>query len=261
MTLEGRRLNAPRARLSQFSSWFQNNDYNPSFNNRYSVSFTTPNILRGGKYLTGFEYELGLPDNQNCLNYYADSVNLPSKQVTTGSITNVGSTYNYATSSTFSQINISFTMPRNHKTRLIFEKWVQLMSSDANQYTDYYDDYVCPNLFIFKWERGGGPIFDLPESFRRILERLGIDEDRVARYKDDQLVGLYDLRNVFPYNIGSMSLTNEQAGIAKMDVGFYYERYRFYGQDEFENEGRAYGFAGGLSAENDLQYNQFNSRS
>ena len=94
MTLEGKRLNAPRARLSQFSSWFQNNDYNPSFNNRYSVSFTTPNILKGGRYLTGFEYELGLPDNQNCLNYYADSVNLPSKQVTTGSITNVGSTYN-----------------------------------------------------------------------------------------------------------------------------------------------------------------------
>ena len=148
MTLEGKRLNAPRARLSQFSSWFQNNDYNPSFNNRYSVSFTTPNILKGGRYLTGFEYELGLPDNQNCLNYYADSVNLPSKQVTTGSITNVGSTYNYATSSTFSQINISFTMPRNHKTRLIFEKWVQLMSSDANQYTDYYDDcllYTSPS--------------------------------------------------------------------------------------------------------------------
>jgi hypothetical protein len=258
MALEDQGKNAPRQRLSEFSAWFNNNDYNPSLNNRYSLVFVTPNILRAGKYLAGFNYELGMGDNANALNFYADSVNLPSKQVTTGSITNVGSTYNYATSSTFSQINITFTMPRNHKTRMIFERWVQLMSSDANQYTDYYDDYVCPSLYIFKWERGGGPTFALPEFFKKILRSLGIDESKVTKYKDDQLVGMYDIRNVFPYNIGSMSLTNEQAGIAKMDVGFYYERYRFYGQSEFDEIGRTYGFSSGVSADNALQYNQFN---
>lgn len=258
MSLESKKSNAPRQRLSEFSAWFNNNDYNPSLNNRYSIQFSTPKILQAGKYLMGFNYELGLEDNANVLNFYANSVNLPSKQVTTGSITNVGSTYNYATSSTFSQINISFTMPRNHKTRMIFEKWIQLMSSDSNQYTDYYDDYVCPNLYIFKWERGGGPAFELPESFKQILRSLGIDEDKVTRYKDDQLVGLYDIRNVFPYNIGSMSLSNEQAGLLQMDVGFYYERYRFYGQSVFEEEGMAYSFGGGISADNSLQYNQYN---
>ena len=259
MSLEDKRRNAPKQRLSEFSAWFNNNDYNPSLNNRFSLQFVTPNILRSGKYLSGLNYELGQIDNSNVLNYYADAVNLPSKQVTTGSITNVGSTYNYATSSAFSQINITFTMPRNHKTRMIFERWVQLMSSDANQYTDYYDDYVCPNLYIFKWERGGGPVFALPESFKKILEQLGIDISKVTRYRDDQLVGLYDIRNVFPYNIGSMSLTNEQAGIMKMDVGFYYERYRFYGQSEFDDLGRSYGFGGGLSAGDNMQYNQFNT--
>ena len=258
MTLESKKSNAPRQRLSEFSAWFNNNDYNPSLNNRYSIQFSTPKILQAGKYLMGFNYELGLEDNANVLNFYANSVNLPSKQVTTGSITNVGSTYNYATSSTFSQINISFTMPRNHKTRMIFEKWIQLMSSDSNQYTDYYDDYVCPNLYIFKWERGGGAAFELPESFKQILRSLGIDEDKVTRYKDDQLVGLYDIRNVFPYNIGSMSLSNEQAGLLQMDVGFYYERYRFYGQSVFEEEGMVYSFGGGISADNSLQYNQYN---
>lgn len=259
MALEDKRLNAPRQRLSEFTSWFQGNDYNPSLNNRYSVQFSTPRILRSGKYLNTNEFDLQQRDNANLLNFYADSINLPSKQVTTGSITSVGSTYNYATSSTFSQINITFTMPRNQKTRMIFERWVQLMSSDANQYTDYYDDYVCPNLYIFKWERGGGPTFELPESFRRILQRLGISEDKVTKYKDDQLVGLYDIRNVFPYNIGSSTLTNEQAGIVKMDVGFYYERYRFYGQSKFDDGGRIYGVGGGLSATDNIQYNQFNT--
>ena len=56
-----------------------------------------------------------------------------------------------------------------------------------------------------------------------------------------------------------MSLTNEQAGIMKMDVGFYYERYRFYGQSEFDDVGRSYGFGGGLSAGDNMQYNQFNT--
>lgn len=239
------RSRAPRTRLSEFMAWAKGNDNSPSYSNRYAVSFATPNILRSGRYVTRYNLETG--DNGKYLNLYADTVNLPSKQVTTGSITNVGSTYNYATSSTFSQINISFIMPRNHKTRMIFERWISIMSNDANQYTDYYDDYVCPNLRIYKFERGGGPEFSIPTEWLKELKKMGIDTDRVVRYKDDQLVGVYDIRNVFPFNVGSMSLNNEQAGLLKMDVGFYYERYRFYGRSDIDSMGLPY-FYGGSAA-------------
>lgn len=228
---------APKQRLSQFMSWAMEPDNHPSFNNRYSVSFATPKVF--GR-LPGFKFVLEVGDNANYLNYYANSVNLPSKQVTTGTTTNVGSTVNYATSSTFSQITINFTMPRNHKTLMIFERWVSLMSSDANQYTDYYDNYVCPHLYIYKWERGGGPEFALPAEWLKLLREKNIDPESVLKYKQDKLVGIYDIRNVFPSNIGSATLTNDQAGLLQFDVTFLYERYRFYGDQSIDHDGYSY---------------------
>ena len=256
MELNLKRSGAPRTRLSEFYAWSKGNDNSPSYNNRWSVAFTTPNILRAGNYLNTGRYTLETEDNRNLLNYYADNVQLPSKQVTTGSITAVGSTYNYATSSTFSQISMDFIMPRSHRTRMLFERWISIMSSDANQFTDYYDDYVCPNLLIFKWERGGGPVFALPESFKELLRSLGISEEDVTKYKDDQLVGIYDVRNVFPYNIGGTSLTNAQAAVQTMNVQFYYERYRFYGATKFDDDGRISATAGTQAATSDIGFVQ-----
>jgi len=256
MSFNRSQIGAPRTRLSEFYAWSKGNDNHPSTNNRWSISFATPNIFKSGKYLSAARYFLETGENRDMLNYYADNVQLPSKQVTTGSVTNVGSTYNYATSSTFSQISIDFIMPRSHKTRMIFEKWISLMSSDSNQYTDYYDDYVCPNLVIYKWERGGGAEFSIPEDFKKILRSLGISEDDIAKYKDDQLVGVYDVRNAFPYNISGSALSNNNAGLTTMNVQFYYERYRFYGQPKFEDEGRASLAPGQSPASSDITFQQ-----
>ena len=230
---------APRQRLSEFMSFAMDKDTHPATNNRYSVSFAGPAVFRNSLLLAN---RLGPDqrDNAKLLNFYADNVNLPSKQVTTGTVTNVGSTVNYATSSTFSQISIDFLMPRNHKTRMIFERWISLMSSDANQFTDYYDNYVCPHLYIYKWERGGGPEFQIPENWQKILKAQNIDPEDVLKYKDDKLVGVYDIRNVFPQNIGSMTLTNAQAGTLSMNVSFLYERYRFYGDRDLDFAGKPY---------------------
>lgn len=243
---EAQTFRAPRQSLNRFMAWSKGNMNSPSYNNRYSVSFTTPNILRSGKYVQkGFDLEFG--DNQNLLNFYATNINLPSKQVTTGSITSVGSTFNYATSSTFSQINISFLMPRSGKTRTIFERWISIMSNDANQYVDYYDDYVCPNLKIYKWERGGGPELQYTQEFWRLIRELGINEDDVTKFRDDQLLTVYDLRNVFPVNIGSMTLSNDQANLMMLDVTFNYERYRYYGPADLDSDGSPYIATGGAS--------------
>jgi hypothetical protein len=108
------------------------------------------------------------------------------------------------------------------------------MSSDANQYTDYYDSYVCPSLKVFKWERGGGNKVPYTTQFLEKIKSLGIKLENVPQYKMDQLVGIYDMRNVFPFNIGSLTLTNESAATMNLSVGFYYERYRFYTDDKYD---------------------------
>jgi len=248
--IDARRAAVPRQRLSEFMAFAKGNNNSPATNNRYSVSIATPNILKAGRYFLTPKFQLETGDLSKAINMYANTVNLPSKQVTTGSITNIGSAYNYATSSTVSQISISFTMPRSHIIRLAFERWISIMSSDANQFVDYYDDYVSPHLYIYKWERGGGPEFAIPEYYKQLLKSWGIDEEDIIKYKDDQLVGAYDLRNVFPLNIGAMTLTNDQAGLLQMDVTFSYERYRFYAQPKFDEDGFSYKYGQNASTDN-----------
>ena len=76
------------------------------------------------------------------LDFYANNLSLPSKQITTGQQVNVGSPYKYATGTAFSQVNINYVIPRSQLTRTFFERWTQVMASDSNQYTDFYDNYV-----------------------------------------------------------------------------------------------------------------------
>ena len=48
------------------------------------------------------------------------------------------------------------------------------------------------------------------------------------------------MQNVFPYNIGSIQLNNEQNTLMSLSVGFYYERYRFFTADEYSDYGKLY---------------------
>lgn len=218
--------------LQNFIAFSKQKNNAPSFTNLFSVHFSAPPMMRS---LTGTKYNPQVGDLRNLLNYYADSVNLPSKQVTTGNYNQLGSAIRYATGSTFSQVSITFRVSRSAETRAFFEKWVALMSNDASQYTDYYENYVCPTLRIYKWERGGG---ELAISQRNMLR--AIRESELTRYtamtpKLDQLTGVYEMRNVFPYNIGSVQLDNSQNKLMTLSVQFYYERYRFYQSAEFSS--------------------------
>ena len=93
MDLNGASKQTPRARLTEYSEWFKGNNNIPRFSNRYSVQFSTPVVFRSGFYYPTSKYLLETGDNAKYLNLYADTVNLPSKQVTTASITNIGSAY------------------------------------------------------------------------------------------------------------------------------------------------------------------------
>ena len=218
--------------LQDFIAFSKQKNNAPSFTNLFSVHFSAPPMMGP---LAGTKYNPQTGSLRNLLNYYAESVNLPSKQVTTGNYNQLGSAIRYATGSTFSQISINFRVSRSAETRAFFEKWVALMSNDSSQYTDYYEQYVCPTLRIYKWERGGG---ELAISQRNMLR--AIRESELTRYsamtpKLDQLTGVYEMRNVFPYNIGSVQLDNSQNKLMTLSIQFYYERYRFYQSAEFSS--------------------------
>tara|TARA_B100000902_G_scaffold172950_1_gene167005 strand:- start:501 stop:1346 length:846 start_codon:yes stop_codon:yes gene_type:complete len=234
------RANPEYARYNSFQEFLartKGRDNSPSFTNLYSVKFGTPRMLRAPLVLLGPTQASRLEVNgQNdldwLLDYYADTVNLPSKQVTTSQTPYVGSPFKYATNTTYSQISINFRMPRSQYSRNFFERWTSLMASDSEQYTRYYDDYVCPKMMIYKWERGGGDIAVTDPAILRSIRESGTVDALVARKY--QLTAAWELQNLYPYNIGSVQLNNQNAQTMTMSVGFYYERYRFFTQDQFD---------------------------
>ena len=208
----------------------------PSFNNLYWVRFrSAPKILGGSAFFSDFfsgnngdssGLALGGPgsDNSRLITYYANDVTVPSRQITTGDARTVGSMYRYPTGTTFSEISINFTVSRDMKTRMFFERWMNYMTEDSGNRVSWYDDCVCPFLDIFKYERGGvNPTNDQvtvvsPTGDKRVKNTV----------KWNKVTGVWALSNVFPFNISNVQLSNGPAATMNMEVSFYYERYRFY---------------------------------
>ena len=227
--------------FQEFISRTKGRDNSPSFTNLYSVRFMSPSMMRTytpANFLGPVQtekFDIGMSnDLEWLLDYYADTVNLPSKQVTTSQTPYVGSPFKYATNTAYSQISIQFRMPRSQYSRNYFERWTTMMASDSEQYTRWYKDYVSPKMMIYKWERGGGGLaVSDPELIAAIRESGSADMLLARKY---QLTAAWELRNLYPYNIGSIQLNNSNAQTMTLSVGFYYERYRFYTADRFDHD-------------------------
>lgn len=225
-------------------SLLQNANYSPSLTNLWYLRFNTPDNF--DKFDVKRFDNLGNGKTHKVLNYYAQAVNLPSKQLTTGQVSNVGVPYKYATGQAFSQISITFVVPRNQLTRAIFERWVSSITSDSDQYVDYYENYVCPELRIFKYELGSGTRADevIDSNASSLVRRmtLGGNKSTQRRLREKQrmpkLRSVYELRNIFPTNIGSMQLNNTEPRLSTFTVSFSYERYKFYNDGPDMNKQR-----------------------
>ena len=236
-----------------------------SLTNIYTVAFSSPPMLFD-KLETG--------DDRILLDYYCDSVNLPSKQVTTAQVVNVGSAYKYATGNAFSQINMTFKIPRTQRTRAIFERWVAKMNNDANQYVHFYNMYCAPTVRIYKFERGGGinvdnfvennTLFGGATGSNNLLNYLkmdsGLSKESLDKVKNQAKFyschGMWELRNVFPTNIGSVQLNNNEARVMSMTVSFNFERYRFYTRPLYSHGNNSEFIVKDPALRNNIQLNQ-----
>ena len=236
-----------------------------SLTNIYTVQFSTPPMLTDS---------LETGDDRMLLDYYCDSINLPSKQVTTAQIMNVGSAYKYATGNAFSQINMTFKIPRTQRTRAIFERWVALMNNDANQYVNFYKQYCCPRVRIYKFERGGGVNVDNFTNDIGIFGGQAGDNNLLNYLKQDNAIsqanldkvkavakfyschGMWELRNAFPTNIGSIQLNNNEARVMSLTVSFNFERYRFYTRPLYSQGNNKEFIVDNPALRNNVQLNQ-----
>ena len=120
----------------------------PMTSNLYQVNLGAPNILRDGIY-----DPVKLIEAERTIDYYASSVTLPSRAVTTGEINNIGQIRRFATGQTVSEINIQFLVTKDQRHRYFFEQWLNHTASDGDNTVAFYDDYVI-DMEILKYENG-----------------------------------------------------------------------------------------------------------
>ena len=234
-------------RIQTMMSLLNKQETAPATTNLFAIEFATPPVFRDYATDNDFKY-LEKGKSANMLNYYASAINLPSKQLTTGQITTIGVPYKYATGQAFSQINITFVIPKTQITKTIFERWVSAITGDGDQYVEYYEDYVCDTLRIYKFEKGSGQPArnsDVPMD-RSILNKVTVGDTRSKQnsYRNSkngglrlpELMSVTELRNVFPTNIGSAQLNNMEPRMLTFTVSFSYERYKFYPRSGVDND-------------------------
>ena len=200
--------------FEKFRSLVATGGFEPARSTFYSVVINRPQIFtKIGNLIDNTDKSYW----EEAVNFFADEVTIPSRQITTGELKAHGNMHRYATGTTYSEISISFIGTKNMYLRTVFERWMNYTSNDAQNSALFYDETVSPSIIITKWEMGS--------------DVAAVNTDPVTKkqseYRMNKITGIWQLVNAFPFNLGSISLSNAEQNLIKTDVSFYYERYRF----------------------------------
>lgn len=204
-------------RFNTFRDLVATNALAPAVSNLWEFRIPPPAFMgfRGG-------FSADVKQLVSNVNYFATSVTVPSRAVTTGEINNFGMMRRFATGQTNSSVNVSFLVTKDQSHRRFFERWLHYAASDADNTVGFYDDYVT-DMSIIKWENGsnfkikGSPPDDVQDR----------ENKDMFDFNPQQTTAVYQLYGAFPINISTMTLDNEQTNLLQMDIEFYFERYRF----------------------------------
>jgi len=184
--------------------------WNPATSNLFGINILIPNAT--------FLAKIGISGSEldESLNFLAQEVTLPSRQLTTMETRTFGTMIRHVSGTTFSEITMSFLLTKDMWCRLFFERWMNYITDDASSFVMIPADYKAI-LRISKWENGSNVILRRKNSEGRV----------VGSTRMKTCTGNWMLEGAFPFNISTMTLNNEETTLLKTDVSFYYDRYRF----------------------------------
>tara|TARA_B100002019_G_scaffold288635_1_gene302634 strand:+ start:15506 stop:16228 length:723 start_codon:yes stop_codon:yes gene_type:complete len=198
--------------FTQFQSLVAKGAWEPVRGNLYSVDIGFPRVLGAGA-LQPNEFKPSA-EYYDAVNYFADSVTIPSRNITTGDTQNFGLQRSYATGQTPNELGMSFLVTKNQWHRNFFETWMNAIAPDGENRVCFYDDYIC-DIIVRKWERGS--------NFKVETTRKNIKyETRL-----NKATGIWRFTGAYPFNLGTMNFGNAAADVMRLDVQFKFERYRF----------------------------------
>lgn len=200
-----------RQGFQAFADSVKSGIYEPSRSNLYEVRIPLPQcIWMNEPMMRSKQTKLAMG-----IDMLADVVTVPGRRVTTQQVKDVGQQRNYATGQVSNQFSAEFIITKDMMHQEYFDRWMNYTASDAENRVTIYDEYVT-NILISKWELGSNIVWNgITKSGRQYEQRL------------NRATGVWQMFGAFPYDMSAMSFNNGQTDLMKLDISFYYERYRF----------------------------------
>ena len=199
----------------------------PSKSNLFEVRVQIPAsvILKESTFGT----ERNSLEHVDAMNYFASAVTVPGRRVTTSEVRDIGVSRKYATNTAFGDLQIEFLVTKDQYHRDFFETWMQSTASDAENRVGLYEEYTS-NISVIKWENASNVVYSDPSN------KKGAGHARLNRSS-----AVWQMYGAFPYDMSEQSFDNGPTGLVKLNVNFFFERYRF---DKIGNKNAAFGKVG-----------------
>ena len=196
----------------------------PSKSNLFEVRVQIPQsvMMKESTYGT----ERNTLEHFDAMNYFASSVTVPGRRVTTSEIRDIGVSRKYATNTAFGDLQVEFLVTKDQYHRDFFETWMQSTASDSENRVGLYEEYTS-NISVIKWENASNVVYSDPSN------------KGTARLNRSSAV--WQMYGAFPYDMSEQSFDNGPTGLVKLNVNFFFERYRF---DKIGNRNAAFGKVG-----------------
>ena len=165
-------------------------------------------------------------EHVDAMNYFASSVTVPGRRVTTSEVRDIGVSRKYATNTAFGDLQVEFLVTKDQYHRDFFETWMQSTASDSENRVGLYEEYTS-NISVIKWENASNVVYSDPSN------------GGTARLNRSSAV--WQMYGAFPYDMSEQSFDNGPTGLVKLNVNFFFERYRF---DKIGNRNAAFGKVG-----------------
>ena len=196
----------------------------PSKSNLFEVRVQIPQSVMMKE--STFGTERNTLEHFDAMNYFASSVTVPGRRVTTSEVRDIGVSRKYATNTAFGDLQVEFLVTKDQYHRDFFETWMQSTASDAENRVGLYEEYTS-NISVIKWENASNVVYSDPSN------------KGTARLNRSSAV--WQMYGAFPYDMSEQSFDNGPTGLVKLNVNFFFERYRF---DKIGNRNAAFGKVG-----------------
>ena len=196
----------------------------PSKSNLFEVRVQIPQSVMMKE--STFGTERNTLEHFDAMNYFASSVTVPVRRVTPSEIRDIGVSRKYATNTAFGDLQVEFLVTKDQYHRDFFETWMQSTASDAENRVGLYEEYTS-NISVIKWENASNVVYSDPSN------------KGTARLNRSSAV--WQMYGAFPYDMSEQSFDNGPTGLVKLNVNFFFERYRF---DKIGNRNAAFGKVG-----------------